>query len=830
MYFFLSLIYFFFLFSPNALAVRSIDSVIATPDLVVVGIPTSVKVLADIAPDIDLISSSVALIKVGPDNKPIGVIGYLFDDGSHGDEVPNDHIFTILITINQTTITNINFRVSVAYKKTLQRTLSDIISITVSETPFSTPPDPAKIINQDGKVFPVNEVVINLPDGSPRSVAEDIATSINGEIAGFAPSANLYQIILPVTTLEELTNIINILRTDSRITNVFRNYFSQPFVTNDLTHLKTVNSSYVQAYEKISLINAYDFLINLNPEFHPVKIGIIDSGVDVTHPEFSLVDFGNSPSDALTDSTGHGTSVAGIIGSNNLSALSTLLPTSLHMNGIVSGIPLSTSTVGSLIPYSLAIRKSGTAIADAVAIDQLAIEGAQVINMSFGFILETAPSLLQKALLDLNLASSEEFLEMQDAFHEQIFKHKNITFVAAAGNWDFDVVNVIPANILAPNLITVGATDLSDNRASWFPLLEKSNFGDRVDIAAPGTDVYAPSLFSFPLDAPDYTLFDGTSAAAPVVTGSIALLLAINPTLKPAQIENILKITGDSISTDKPISGKRLNILKAAKFVAKPVDVFLLVDMTGSFSDDLAVFKAGAASMINDLVLNGLNVHLGLGRFEDYPINPWGSSGCGDRAYQLVRDIRPATEDANNNTTLDIIEAIQSLFTLCGNDGPEAQLPALFQAATGAGQDVPPTGLSLADIPSGQQVNFRSKSLPIFVLWTDASFHRPGDSFGNVGGINIPYPGPSFTQTINALNTKGIKVIGIAALPGSGNVLSDLSTIVSGTNTLAPSGGVDCDDNGTIDVAEGQPLICRISSTGAGISKAIAAAVLSIAE
>ena len=115
-------------------------------------------------------------------------------------------------------------------------------------------------------------------------------------------------------------------------------------------------------------------------------------------------------------------------------------------------------------------------------------------------------------------------------------------------------------------------------------------------------------------------------------------------------------------------------------------------------------------------------------------------------------------------------------------------------------------------------------------MWTDASFHRPGDSFGNVGGINIPYPGPSFTQTINALNTKGIKVIGIAALPGSGKVLSDLSTIVSGTNTLAPSGGVDCDDNGTIDVAEGQPLICRISSTGAGISKAIAAAVLSIAE
>src|SRR3989304_5892458 len=129
---------FLVLLPPNALAVRSIDSVIATPDLVVVGIPTSVKVLADIAPDIDLISSGVTLIKVGPDNKPIGVIGYLFDDGSHGDEVPNDHIFTTLITINRTTITNINFRVSVAYKKTLQRTLSDIISITVSEAPFST--------------------------------------------------------------------------------------------------------------------------------------------------------------------------------------------------------------------------------------------------------------------------------------------------------------------------------------------------------------------------------------------------------------------------------------------------------------------------------------------------------------------------------------------------------------------------------------------------------------------------------------------------------------------------------------------------------------------
>jgi hypothetical protein len=52
----------------------------------------------------------------------------------------------------------------------------------------------------------------------------------------------------------------------------------------------------------------------------------------------------------------------------------------------------------------------------------------------------------------------------------------------------------------------------------------------------------------------------------------------------------------------------------------------------------------------------------------------------------------------------------------------------------------------------------------------------------------------------------------------------------SGTTTLAPPGGVDCNGDGVPDLAEGQPLVCRISSTGSGIAQAVVNSVLALAK
>ena len=90
-------------------------------------------------------------------------------------------------------------------------------------------------------------------------------------------------------------------------------------------------------------------------------------------------------------------------------------------------------------------------------------------------------------------------------------------------------------------------------------------------------------------------------------------------------------------------------------------------------------------------------------------------------------------------------------------DAPEAQLTALDQMATGAGLTV--SGYPGADIAPGQQALWRPSSLKIAIIFTDASFHRPGD----LGGP-IPYPGPNFSTTIGDLISHSIKVIGIRTL------------------------------------------------------------------
>lgn len=247
---------------------------------------------------------------------------------------------------------------------------------------------------------------------------------------------------------------------------------------------------------------------------------------------------------------------------------------------------------------------------------------------------------------------------------------------------------------------------------------------------------------------------------------------------------------------------------------APAVDVFLLVDLSGSFSDDLPIFKAQAPGVISTLKSANPNIRFGLGKYEDYPISPFGCAACGDKAYERIVDLTFDTDD--------VLNAISGLFTRSGGDGPQSQLPALFQAATGAGQDLAAEGFPGASIPAGQQASFRDGATKLILLWTDAPFHQPGDPGA------IPYPGPSFDDTVDAiLALDPPKVIGISSGPGG---IPDLEAIASATNSFAPEGGVDCDGDGIVDLPSGAPLVCSIASSGDGIGEAIVAIIEAATE
>jgi subtilisin family serine protease len=101
-------------------------------------------------------------------------------------------------------------------------------------------------------------------------------------------------------------------------------------------------------------------------------------------------------------------------------------------------------------------------------------------------------------------------------------KNNGIITVVSAGNANADATNTIPA--ACPDAITVGATNRDDTKASF------SNYGNGVDIYAPGVDIYTTALNN------GYTTQNGTSFSAPLVTGLVAKELAYSGGISYGQI------------------------------------------------------------------------------------------------------------------------------------------------------------------------------------------------------------------------------------------------------------------------------------------------------
>ena len=105
------------------------NSVSASPNVLFVNTATNVKFVADVKPDAKLITSSVRLLR---ETAGIwSVVGAMRDDGLNGDAVAGDRQFTIVTTVQNTTLTTLNFRASAAYSGSVQRTQSSILALEV---------------------------------------------------------------------------------------------------------------------------------------------------------------------------------------------------------------------------------------------------------------------------------------------------------------------------------------------------------------------------------------------------------------------------------------------------------------------------------------------------------------------------------------------------------------------------------------------------------------------------------------------------------------------------------------------------------------------------
>ena len=232
-----------------------------------------------------------------------------------------------------------------------------------------------------------------------------------------------------------------------------------------------------------------------------IRVGVIDSGIESDHPDLvdNLVSGASFVSNvsSTTDTWGHGTHVAGIIGAVG--------DNSIGVSGVckkVSLVPLRVAT-GSTFDVSNAVKAVNYAKNKWNTAEQI-----DVLNYSNGG---------SKAV---------------SAFKTAIGNYPGL-FVASAGN---DGLNVdssayYPGNYNLANMVTVGAHDSSCNRAI-FSDEKSSNYGAKnVDIFAPGDVIYST------VQNKTYTYYSGTSMAAPFVTGVAALMLSVNPDLSAKELK-----------------------------------------------------------------------------------------------------------------------------------------------------------------------------------------------------------------------------------------------------------------------------------------------------
>jgi subtilisin family serine protease len=289
-----------------------------------------------------------------------------------------------------------------------------------------------------------------------------------------------------------------------------------------------------------------------------VAVGVLDSGVDLSHPDVAeiVAESKNFGADAdLTDRAGHGTHVAGIIAGSGAASGGT-------NKGVAPGARIYNGKVCE------AYEVPGQATPQYGCPDSAVLAGMtwaakdkhlKVVNMSLGGTDEPGIDVLEEAV---NTLTAEY----------------GTLFVIAAGNSRPPFFTPVSSPSTADAALAVAATDRGDNHAIF------SNRGPRVgdlglkpDIAAPGAGIVAPfsadtTTITSPPTGPGnrYVAYSGTSMAAPHVAGAAAILAQQHPDWTAADLKAALMSTAASRPGQQldQVGAGRVDVAKA---VASPV-------------------------------------------------------------------------------------------------------------------------------------------------------------------------------------------------------------------------------------------------------------------
>ena len=275
-----------------------------------------------------------------------------------------------------------------------------------------------------------------------------------------------------------------------------------------------------------------------------VVIAIIDSGVDVGHPDLRQVagwDYGDNDSNPDDDSAqaGHGTACAGVAAAINDNGLGTA--------GIAGG--------ASIMPLKVASSSGSMSFSSvANAIIHAGDNGADIASLSLGAAISNDPTTssainyshgLGVTILAATANSNASSIDFPA-------NHANVIGVGAASPCGERKRSSSLSSEVNPGVSTDPNGYTCDGERWW-----GSNYGTNSQDAAGAVAVLAPTILpttdiqgSAGYDSGDYSLwFNGTSCSTPYAAGVCALIVTANPSFTPAQVRDRLVTTADDVTS-----------------------------------------------------------------------------------------------------------------------------------------------------------------------------------------------------------------------------------------------------------------------------------------